>query len=110
MQPRRPLPARTGKADGRPGILRRVARRLWLRRHVERRIRTGHAGTGAGRFGRTYVRPRAVGAGDVSDLYPRHGRAKENMAARHAEGRKARLLRSEEGRGDTSRPSATITM
>ena len=71
---------------------------LWLRRHVERRIRTGHAGTGARRFRRALVRQRAVGAGDVSDLYLRLRRAEKYLAARAAEGRKARLLRIDRAR------------
>src|SRR5258706_11174573 len=93
MQPRRALPARTGKADGRSRILRRLAERLWLRRHVERGIWTGHAGTGTRRFRRALVCQRAIGAGDVSDLYLRHGRAEKHLAPRDAGRRKAWLLR-----------------
>ena len=38
----------TGEADGGFGLLRRQPQRLRLRRHVERRIWAGDAGTGAG--------------------------------------------------------------
>src|SRR5208337_2039910 len=85
--------ARTGEAHGRSGILRRLAERLRLRWHVERRVRTGHAGTGARRFRRALVCQRAVGAGDVSDLYLRQRRAEKHLVARAAERRKDRMLR-----------------
>ena len=67
--------------------------RLRLRRHVERRIRPGHAGTGARRFRRALVRQRAVGAGDVSDLHLWQRRAEKHLAAGAAKRRKDRLLR-----------------
>src|SRR5277367_2763350 len=93
MQPSGPLSARTGETDGRSWILRSLAQRLWLRRHVECRIRPGHTGVGAWRFGRPLICQRAVGAGDVSDLCVWVGRSEKYVAARDAEGRKARLLR-----------------
>ena len=75
------------------GFFGAIAERLRLRGDVERRIRPGHAGTGARRFRRALVRQRAVGAGDVSDLHLRQRRAEKHLVARAAERRKARLLR-----------------
>ena len=68
VQPRRPLSQGTGQAHGGPGPLRRQPERLRLRRDVERRIRPGDAGTGAGRQRRPFFRERAFVAGHVSHL------------------------------------------
>ena len=46
------FPRELVKPMARTGLLWRVAARLWLCGHVQRRIRTGHAGTGAWRLGR----------------------------------------------------------
>ena len=75
------------------GFFGAIARRLRMRGHVERGVRTGHAGTGARRLRRALVRQRAVGAGDVSHLRLRQRRAEKHMASRDAERREAWMLR-----------------
>src|SRR6266496_2836400 len=92
MQSRRAFPARTGEAHGGPRLLWRVAERLWLRRDGQRGIRPDDAGTGTRRLGRPQLCQRAVWTMHVSDLRIRQRRAETDVAASHAEGRKARLL------------------
>src|ERR1700691_6670010 len=93
MQSRRPLSPRASEADGRFGILRRLAQRLWLRWIVECRIRFGYAGARTRRFGRTVICQCAVSLGDVSDIRLRQRSAEEHLVASNAERRKAWLLR-----------------
>ena len=54
------FPKELVKPMARTGLLWRQPQRLRLRRDVERRIRSGHAGTGAGRQRRAFFRQRAV--------------------------------------------------
>ena len=76
------FPRELVKPMARPRVLWRQSQGLWLRRHVERGIRPGDAGTGARRLGRAVIRQRAIGARDVSDLRLRQRRAKKHLAAR----------------------------
>src|SRR5262249_11763302 len=53
----------------------------------------GHAGNGTWGLRRAVVCQRAVGTGDVSNLYVWQRRAEEHLVTGYAEGRKAWLLR-----------------
>ena len=73
-------------------------RGLRLRRHVQRRVRPGHAGTGARRLRPAQLCQRAVGAGHVPHLHLRLRRAEEHLAPRPRQRRKDRLLRPHRAR------------
>ncbi len=96
--PHRTLSARTRSHHGRAGLLRRKPRGLRLRRHVQRRVRPGDAGTGARRFRPPQLCQRAVRAGHVSHLHLRLSSPEEYLAPAVGQRRKARLLRPHRAR------------
>ena len=68
--PQRHVSPRTRARNGRAGFPRRQYRRLWLRRHEQRRVRARHAGDRTRRFRPAQLRLRAGRAGDVPDPRP----------------------------------------
>src|SRR6266851_10261599 len=92
---RRPFSQGTHSGVRPSWISGRKSRRLWLRGHVERRVRSGDAGARAWRFRPPQFRFGAGRAGHVSDSHLRIRRAETAMAASIAIGPGGRLFRAD---------------